>query len=253
MTCESTDSLAAKAKRPDIIIADNPMSPVGVETEFSPANTVESDAASRLGKTFMATGGTIHTVVAVKLPAKYRNLAASAISDALETEDEIQYCVLTGASSSEYNRWPAAGYVRCSVSDLAYVVATAKVSPIAVANAAAILEEGAKVLAAMLSAAAKSNPTLGKQVSASLRQETSDQTYAMGATIIINAFVFQETIVGTHGELADVEGIYTLGAGKPTKNDVISEWDKILSINYWPIFGIAKSLISAGMSRGMLK
>jgi hypothetical protein len=41
-----------------------------------------------------------------------------------------------------------------------------------------------------------------------------------------------------------------------TKNDVIAEWAKILEINYWPIFGIARSLLQAvptHIAAGILK
>jgi hypothetical protein len=60
----------------------------------------------------------------------------------------------------------------------------------------------------------------------------------MAATILINAFVFQENLAGRPDGLEDVRSLEELvnGTGM-TKTGVIAEWTKILKINYWPIFG----------------
>lgn len=242
---ENTAAFSNKAHRPDIIVVDNPMFPVGLETEFDPAVSVESDAASRLGKVYARTGGTIHAVVAVKYPQKYRALAGKAIDAALTAEDDIRYCLLTQEVDG-ISRWPSVGYVRGTVKDLVHVVASAKVSPAAVRKAAAVLEEGARHLAAVFETAAATTPAVAALFSSALMQEAGPQTYAMASTILINAFVFQDTLAGTSPELQAIDGIYGFKGGEnPTKADVLSVWNKILKINYWPIFGISKALVGA--------
>jgi hypothetical protein len=247
VVCESTEAFSTKSQRPDLIVCDNPLSPVGIETEFSPANSVENDAASRLGKIYRPTGGTIHSVLAVRLPMKYRRLSGEDIARALATDTELQYCLLFGSSPTDRSRWPGAGYVAGSVMDLANVVSSAKVSPVTVSEGARILEEGARVLAAMLASASATNTSLGELIASHLKQDSGMQTFTMASTILINAFVFQETLARASTELADINSIYDYGAGtlKPTKKEVIAEWDRILKINYWPIFGISKQLVSA--------
>ena len=246
VVCENTQAFKAKSQRPDLIICDNAMAPVGIETEFFPATTVESDAASRLGQVYVATGGKIHSVIAVRLPARYRTLSGTAISENLSKEEGFQYCLLSGDSATNYRRWPSAGYMTGSVTDLAYVVTTAKVSPVTVIEGAAVLEEGARVLAAMLGNAAARNAQLGSRIGDQLKQDPGAQTFAMAATVLINAFVFQETLAGTSKTLAQIKSIYAWSSGGalPTKMEVMSEWGKILEVNYWPIFGLSKALIA---------
>lgn len=248
VSCENTNTLVGFAgQRPDLIIRDNPMAPVSVETEFSPAVTVEADAAARLGKVYRPTGGTIHSAIAVRYPAKYRNLAGKAITSALEADQFLEYCLLYGDAPDSHRRWPSVGYLKGTVTDIAHVVATARISPIAVEQGATILENGARVLAAMLETAAGSNARLKDAVANALKQDASTQTYTMAATILVNAFVFQDTIAGATDDLVSIVGISDLGTGGglPTRKEIIDAWNAILKINYWPIFGIAKSLITA--------
>lgn len=248
ITAENTGTLVGFAgQRPDLVIRDNPMAPVSVETEFHPAATVEADAIARLGKIYKPTGGTIHSAIAVRYPAKYRNLEGTAIGLALEADQNIEYCLVSGETPANAKRWPSTGYLKGTVTDLAYVVATARVSPIAVEQGATILENGAKVLAAMLEAAAEKNTRLSQSVSNALKQDATSQTFAMAATILVNAFVFQETIAGTSTDLTSIPSIGDLGTDGdvPTRREVTAAWNAILKINYWPIFGIAKALIAA--------
>ncbi|WP_298189575.1 hypothetical protein [Novosphingobium sp.] len=242
---ENTASFASKGQRPDIIVCDDWAAPVGVETEYQPAMTVEKDAASRLGQVYTPTGGKIHAVVAVRLPSRYRNLNGSAIANALRVEKELEYCLLTGDNPVGYHRWPSTGFVKASVANLASVIVSAKVSSALIDTAATILENGARMVASQIEASAVSHIGIGVSIADTLKQEAGFQTYAMTATILINAFVFQETLAGASHELLTVTSLYKLGqvAMKPTKGEVIAAWDHILSINYWPIFGVARKLV----------
>jgi hypothetical protein len=248
VTCENTGTLAgAPGQRPDLVIRDNPVAPVSLETEFVPANTVEADARARLGKVYNPTGGTIEAAVAVRIPSRYRGFAGPQIQSELTGENNLEYCIFFGNSPTANERWPASGYVRGTVEDLAYVVSTARVANATVEEAASILEAGAKKLSAMLQSAAQTSPALASVVAESLKQEATIQTYAMGATILVNAFVFQGMIAGSSDELLNINSPESMGKnpGSPTKAEVLREWDAILKINYWPIFGIAKELMRA--------
>lgn len=244
VVAENTAAFATKGHRPDIIVCDDSTAPVGVETEFHPAVTVEADAKARLGKVYQPTGGTIHSVIAVKMPAKYRQLQGSAIANAIAAEQSFEYCLYTG-DGTDHHRWPATGWIKASVGDLANVVASAKVSPVAIRDGAKILEDGARSVAAIISAVADVNPGVRKAITDTLKQQAGPQTYAMMATIIINAFVFQDTLAGASEVLIEVPTIAKMSATpmKPSKGEVIAAWEKILKINYWPIFGVAKELV----------
>ena len=84
-------------------------------------------------------------------------------------------------------------------------------------------------------------------------QSARAQTARMTAAILINALAYQQNLAGYSAEV-EIEGkkeIRTINSlaqtRKPTglhQDDVLAEWDNILSINYWPIFHIAKQLLT---------
>src|SRR6267378_2448335 len=66
----------------------------------------------------------------------------------------------------------------------------------------------------------------------------------MATTILANAFMFQETLAGGPGSLSSVNSLEQLrGASGLTKSAILSEWRKILKVNYWPIFDIARRIL----------
>ena len=80
-------------------------------------------------------------------------------------------------------------------------------------------------------------------ISKVLSQEGGDQSNRMAAAIMFNAVVFQHHIASHHpGKVRSPDEVRSVGADKAT---VIAEWDAILGINYWPIFGIARKLLNA--------
>src|ERR1700688_4802014 len=71
VSSENTEAiLRKKALRPDVLILEPGVPPICLETEFEPANTVETDAAGRLGEVAAKTGGIIQVVLAIKIPAR---------------------------------------------------------------------------------------------------------------------------------------------------------------------------------------
>ena len=246
VSSENTGAFASSGKRPDIVVTDNPSSPVCIETEFFPAATVEADAKARLGQVYNPTGSKITCVFAVRIPAAYKNMKSTGIGTSLEAEAGFEYCVFFGEKVEEFHRWPASGFLPCSLGDLANAIASSAVSPLLIEQGAAKLEVGAKLISATFESAQSNNSTFSGKIADRLRQDSSDQTFRMAATIIINALVFQETIAGGEGDLADVKSAYVLRdkPGGPTKLDVLDEWQKILAVNYWPIFGIARQIVS---------
>ena len=81
---ENTGMLKGSNERPDILVTESTVSPVVIETEVLPAPTVESDATSRLGKQIRATGRTILSSIAVRLPERLRTKQGSFLQSELE-------------------------------------------------------------------------------------------------------------------------------------------------------------------------
>lgn len=247
VSSENTDAIfKRKSLRPDILILEPGVPPICLETEFEPANTVEADAASRLGEVTTKTGGTIQVVIAIKIPMRFKTMSATKLLAELKKADDFKYCVLTGTTATHYDRWPAKGYVKGTIRSLFGTIQGSATPQSVIQKGADALELGASEIAAVLNSMTATHPGVIQKVSSALKQESNLQTFRMAATILINAFVFQENLAGRSGGLEDVASLDEMvnGSGM-SKATVIAQWTKILKINYWPIFGIARNLLHA--------
>jgi hypothetical protein len=245
VSSENTGMLKGSHKQPDILITEPNVSPVVIETEVLPATTIELDAISRLGKQVRLTGRTILSSVAVRLPVRLRAKQGSHLQSELANANDIEMVLYTGSSPSEYSRWPRSGWILGSVSDLSILVQSASVPPAIIDQAANQLVSGVSEAAGLLEDMTKAHPGAIHKISEELRQEDGTQTRRMATTILANAFVFQESLAGGPGELASVNSLEQLrgSSGNLRKSAILAEWRKILKVNYWPIFDIARRIL----------
>jgi len=206
---------------------------------------VEAEAVSRLGGQIRGTGRTILSSVAVRLPARLRARQGTPLAEALASATDLDMALYTGSVASGYSRWPCSGWVVGSTSDLSLLVQSASVPPHVIDAAANELVDGVSEAAGLLEEMAAAHPSAVHKISQELRQEDGMQTRRMAATILANAFVFQETLAGGPGQLATVSSVEQLrGAGGGLrKSAILTEWRKILTVNYWPIFDIARRIL----------
>jgi hypothetical protein len=245
VSSENTGMVKGSTGRPDILVLEANVSPVAIETEVVPAQTVESEAIDRLGAKVSTTGRTILSALAVRLPAGLRKKHSAALQGDLRTAKNLEIAVYTGSSPEAATRWPTTGWIVGSVSDISTLTQAASVPPEVVDAAADELVNGVSEAAEMLEEIAESNPSAVHKISVALRQEDGEQTRRMAMTILANAFVFQETLVGGPGELSSVLSLDELRDqdGNLSKSHILSEWRKILKVNYWPIFDIARRIL----------
>ena len=242
---ENTRMLKGSNERPDILVIESTVSPVVIETEVSPAATVESDAISRLGKQIRVTGRTILSSIAVRLPQRLRTKQGSCLQSELEDASDIEMALYTGSDPSAHSRWPRSGWILGGVSNLSILVQYASVPPEVIEKAADQLVTGVSEAAGLLREMLEEHPGAIRKIGKELRQADSDQTRRMAATILANAFVFQENLAGGPDELASVNSLEQLRGSNSglTKSAVLTEWRKILAVNYWPIFDIARRIL----------
>ena len=242
---ENTGMLKKSSERPDILVIESTVSPVAIETEVLPAATVESDAISRLGKQIRVTGRTILSSIAVRLPQRLRTKEGSFLQTELENASDIEMALYTGSDPSAHSRWPRSGWILGRVSDLSILVQYASVPPEVIEKAADQLVTGVSEAAGLLKEMLEEHPGAIRKIGKELRQADSDQTQRMAATILANAFVFQEYLAGGPDELASVNSLEQLRGSNSglTKSAVLAEWRKILQVNYWPIFDIARRIL----------
>jgi len=242
---ENSGMLKGSQAQPDILIIEKNVSPVTIETEVLPAATVQTDATSRLGEQVRVTGRTILSSIAVRLPVRLRKKQGKLLKSELADANDLEMALFTGTDSSKYSRWPSSGWIWGSIFDLSILVQSASVPPEIVEQAANELVCGVSESAGLLEEMSKEHPGAMHRISKELCQEDGDQTRRMTATILANAFVFQETLAGGPGKLAKVNSLEQLRGSRNglRKSIILSEWRKILKVNYWPIFDIARRIL----------
>ena len=244
---ENRGAFQGSQRRPEILIVQSDAQPVVIENEYVPAGNVEAEALDRLGESLdpdvVPSSGRVSAAIALRSPLDLRDCAGLDDVDAMLTGGiTLEYALFTGPNAVDCTRFPKSGYIPGNIRDLAAFAMYAATPEDAVQRSIAILEEGVQDAAAILRQAVDLRDDTQTRITQYLKQPYSEQTLRMASTILINALVFHQNLAGQHGvkSLYDVErendGILTVG-------DVLAEWRKILSVNYWSIFNIASDLL----------
>ena len=242
---EAMRMIQGSNERPDFIVHEEDGPAVVIENEIAPANNVEEEARSRLGK-MTGYGDFVHIVVALCSPKELRTGGAKPSREKILAADNFQYALFSGDSEETAKRFPLSGWISGGVRDFAEFVFRAAFPKEIVDAAATKLEESVQKAAAQAMEKSKGqSPYIAQKIAAALKQEESEQTMRMAMTIIANAFIFHETIAGMY-PIQSPDELRAAGVGRPfDKQKVLDEWAKILEINYWPIFDIARKVLNA--------
>ena len=241
---ENIDVLKSSGKRPDILIAEPNVSPVIVETEVIPGTTVESDARQRLGDHLTPSNRRILSSLAVRLPARLTDSSGQQLRNEIINTSDFDMALYTGESPESYIRWPQSGYVRGNVTDLSILIQSASVPPAVIEEAANKLVDGVSEAAVLLKDMAINHPGAMGKICEDLRQQDGEQTRRMATTILANALVFHESLARGEGALCEVRTLEELkGKSGVNKGETLEDWKRILKVNYWPIFDIARRIL----------
>ncbi|MXW95678.1 MAG: hypothetical protein F4110_09565 [Acidimicrobiaceae bacterium] len=242
----------AASRRPDILLTGEVGAPVVIETEYEPARGVESDAAGRLGAIIDATGRAVASVLAVRVPLELRDSPGGRLHDLVSSAPYRFCCYTTDVAPAPAGgpagavRFPSTGWLTGGVDEIAGLVERVLIPESAVAQGALLLEHGVNDAAAILDRLGARHTAVLARVAESLRQDDGEQTRRMAMAICANALVFQTAVAGTHPEVVGPsDPSLRSGAGGLSKRRVLSAWQRILSVNYWPIFAVAHDIVSA--------
>ena len=243
---ETTGLLAeAGGLRPDILVFEPYTAPVVIEAEVLPALSVEAEAVSRLRLRLAGSERPILSAIAVRLPTRLRETQGKALRAAVASASDIEFALYTVQNDASNLRYPEAGWLTGTILDLSLLVQSAALPPTVIERASNLLEVGVNSAAAMLEQYATSHPGAVAEIARQLQQQDSIQTRRMAMTIVANAFVFHASLTGGPGALNDVRSVDQLKNERlgSLKTAIADEWDKILQVNYWPIFDIAKRIM----------
>ena len=231
--------------QPDILVLPKGGRPVVIENEYLPARTLEDEAIARLGEKLdedvTSVDGEVNAVVALKSPRDLRQVRGfDRLDEELRSKTRFEYCVYNGSGSSSFSRFPESGFVSGNVRDLAGFITYASTPEDVVQRSVEILESAISGTAAIIRESTEAWPNLKQDFSDLLKQEYSEQTERMAATIMINALLFHMNLIG-HPKLKDFDELRP--DGRLLQGLVVQEWREILKINYWSIFDIAVRLL----------
>ena len=213
-------------RRPDIIVRLSD-GPVILETELEPALTVEADALSRLGMEI--DNRRVQNVFAVTVPGRLRS-----------TSQQHLYERMAGATLV-WQEWRIDGTAGPKLSGTAIELGNViqRTTPPAgdLDEAVDVLDEGARRAGSRL----YSSPgTLGR-VSKIFGADPSDEAANMAALVIINAMVFQERLASNEVAFQPVSA--AMRDGRFSRMILLQVWEHILSIDYYPIFSMARGAV----------
>lgn len=214
--------------QPDIIVRGTD-GPVVVETELDPAHTVDADALSRLG--LEIDGAKVQKAFAVKVPSRFR-----------QTEQRHLEDRLAAASDLEWREWRIDGTsgprVSGGLADLGN--AAARAEPPA-SNLEAAVDELAAGVRRAGSRLYRSQGSLAR-VADTFSTVPGDETAHMAALVITNAMLFQERLADDRGDILPVDNARV--DGRFDRRRLLAQWDYILEIDYYPIFSMARAVVS---------
>ena len=233
---DSTRVIRDHPKEKVDILVDNPSGqPIAIEAKFdSPAiSELKGQVEGRLRKVVDPSGKTIEAGISVVYPA---GQTSATLKDAI-----LRFAIHQLNAGDEATRWPEdqKEWIEGSVTDLVDAIETVSLSEKRIREGGEVLSAGVRDASSLLQLEDKGTQVSDK-LGTVLHQEGGEQTVRMAVSIVVNAFVFHYAIEGQPGIPHVVAG--TRGS-KFNKQLVIDTWQEILSVNYWPIFSIAKEII----------
>ena len=213
-------------RRPDIIVRLSE-GPVILETELEPALTVEADALSRLGMEI--DGQKVQNVFAVTVPGRLRSTSQLHLYERMAGATLVwQEWRIDGTSGPK---------LRGTTLELGNAVQRTTPPVGDLDEAVDALDEGARRAGSRL----YSSPgTLGR-VSKIFGADPGDEAANMAALVIINAMVFQERLASNEVAFQPVSA--AMRDGRFSRMTLLQVWEHILSIDYYPIFSMARDVV----------
>ena len=213
-------------KRPDIVVRLSE-GPVIIETEFSPALTVEADALSRLGMDI--DGQKVQSVFAVTIPESLRSTSQHHLYDRMASAKLVcQEWRIDGTAGPKFSGTSV---------ELGEVVRRTTPPAGSLDEAVDALDEGARRAGSKL----YSSPGTVGRISTVFGADPSNEVANMAALVIINAMVFQERLASN--EMAFQPVNKAMEDGRFSRMKLLLAWEQILDIDYYPIFSMARNVL----------
>ncbi len=240
-----TESLGAtygSHGRFDILITEPGAAPLVIEHETLPAQHVEDEARDRLGIHLSDHSNPIQASIALRSPDTLRAHSEPQLADALRACADFEYALYRGKLPAEAERWPARGWLRGSLADLALLAQQAMRPTEEIAILAEILERDIELARKIFTEAyPPDHATIAALFAEHLRLEDGPQTRRMAMAILANALIFQQALAPRLDDVRTPLQLYN--ADRLHMLEILQDWDAILRVNYYPIFHVAREIL----------
>lgn len=239
---DSPGVLRRSKSRIDVLVENPGGQPVAIESKYETANvgaTLRAQMDSRIGLTIKRSGNHIEAGISVVYPAD--------VTKAGLERAALRYAVHQIGEDDNIKRWPERDdeWIEGTVDDLADAVEIVSLSEKRIREGELLLSEGVHDASSRLWRDGKGQ-AFAATLAAALHQEAGEQTTRMAVAIVVNAFVFHYAIEGQVGIPNVADGSENTGFKKRL---VLSAWDAVLAVNYWPIFSIARTIVATMPTR----
>lgn len=237
MAPQRTQQIRNSGRVPDVMMESSRGAPVAVECKYDEqpniAN-VQKQAETILGRETRK-GKTIELAVAALYPKSLSNSALQpkeALSDAV-----LKFAAYSYRADGNAERFPDGGWLEGSLEKFARFLET-------LGEPSLLEHEMAEKFTEAVEAAAAVLDSQFPAVAAVVMQENCRQTDQMVAALMLNAFIFHHIVAIHHpDEIASPAQIQQ--HNQISQTDVGDMWQRILDINYYPIFGVANECLEA--------
>ena len=236
--------------RPDVLIEKADGWPIVIEAEVANPTQAEREAQSRLHRVLTATGKPVHASVALVYPTSLRSQQGHGLRDALRAA-QFQYVLYSVGADGSHVRFPQGGWISGGIEELALLLHRSAMPAWRVEALTDTLEQGVRSAAAVFSHAHPPHSALGTELAKILGQsdDPEGQTRRMAMTVLVDALVFHAALAeaGTTLPISPPRIVrspsYYRSRGRFLPSQVVDEWDRILEVNYWPIFHTSRSML----------
>ncbi len=213
--------------RPDIVVRRGD-GPIVLEIELEPAATVDADALARLG--LEIDGQPVQTAFAVTVPGQLRQTDQRHLEQRLAT------------ASLAWREWRLDGTSGPRlIGDAAELgAAAARATPPAGNLEAAVeaLDQGVRRAGSRL----YQSPGTLVRVAKVFNAPPGDEAANMSALVVTNAMVFQERLASSNAAIQPTSAARSGDVFSRLR--LLTLWDAILEIDYYPIFNMARNVVS---------
>ena len=238
--------------RPDVLIDKPDGYPMAIEAKVndtpSAHDSADKDARNRLGRDLSGSDKKIHAAMALVYPRKIRAQHGESLRNALQ-QVTFEYALLSQNEDGSVTRFPAEGWLEGDLIDLAILIHKSGVPASLVESLADDMEKHIRNAAGSLGNKTEKSGAVAKILGQ--EDDNGGQSRRMAMAVVANALIFNSILAESELQVTEGSKRRTILSPEAMRINgrfqspslVCDEWERILKVNYWPIFHKAREIV----------